>query len=129
MGCRWTKRRPLVHETEGGLFPLALPLPEEYVIGWRDDPRRFSIRDRPHEESLLPRSGSCFASPASPSGIDDLDQRTIYHKGVFPCGRQNVQVIYTGGFATVPDDLGALVANADDIREKELYTLRIRTPN
>jgi NAD(P)-dependent dehydrogenase (short-subunit alcohol dehydrogenase family) len=35
----------------------------------------------------------------------------------------------SGCFVSVFDDLGALVANADEIREKELYTLRIRTPN
>ena len=34
----------------------------------------------------------------------------------------------SGCFISVFDDLAGMVANADEIREKELYTLRLRTP-
>lgn len=34
----------------------------------------------------------------------------------------------SGCFISVHDDLSALVANAEEIQEKDLYTLRLRTP-
>jgi len=34
----------------------------------------------------------------------------------------------SGCYVSVFDDLAGMVASADDIRERELYTLRLRTP-